>query len=258
MTRPTGRRQEGLTQDLPYPERPRKNKQERFIVIHKPFTLTKLLAAALLTALCLPAFAQTKYVDDELLIMLRSGEGNQFRILDSLKSGTRLEVLQEGDESGYSKVRTQDGQEGWVLTRYLSSQPIARDRLAAAQNKLERTEAALSEAQKKLEALQSERNQLASSEDSLQSRASKLSAELDRIKEVSSNALNLDRRNRELQESNQQLKKEVEVLTAENERLEAKKESDFMLLGAGLVGLGVLIAIVLPWLKPTRKTDNWA
>nr|WP_242674558.1 TIGR04211 family SH3 domain-containing protein [Marinobacter halodurans] len=220
--------------------------------------MTKLLAAALLTALCLPAFAQTKYVDDELLIMLRSGEGNQFRILDSLKSGTRLEVLQEGENSGYTKVRTQDGQEGWVLSRYLSNQPIARDRLAATQKKLEQTESALKEARDQLQSLRQQRDELASSEQSLQSRAGKLSSELDRIKEVSSNALTLDRRNRELQESNQQLKKEVEVLTAENERLEAKKESDFMLLGAGLVGLGVLIAIVLPWLKPTRKTDNWA
>ncbi|TBW48062.1 TIGR04211 family SH3 domain-containing protein [Marinobacter halodurans] len=190
--------------------------------------------------------------------MLRSGEGNQFRILDSLKSGTRLEVLQEGENSGYTKVRTQDGQEGWVLSRYLSNQPIARDRLAATQKKLEQTESALKEARDQLQSLRQQRDELASSEQSLQSRAGKLSSELDRIKEVSSNALTLDRRNRELQESNQQLKKEVEVLTAENERLEAKKESDFMLLGAGLVGLGVLIAIVLPWLKPTRKTDNWA
>ncbi|WP_227545883.1 TIGR04211 family SH3 domain-containing protein [Marinobacter fonticola] len=197
-------------------------------------------------------------MDDELLIMLRSGAGNQFRILDSLSSGTRLEVLQEEGASGYSQVRTQDGQQGWVLTRYLSSQPIARDRLSAAQKRLEQSEAQLKEAQQSLDALRAERNELASSEESLESRAGKLSSELERIKEVSSNALSLDRRNRELQESNQQLRKEVEVLTAENERLEAKKESDFMLLGAMLVGAGILIAVVLPWLKPTRKTDNWA
>ncbi|WP_228160542.1 MULTISPECIES: TIGR04211 family SH3 domain-containing protein [Marinobacter] len=226
-------------------------------MIHKPFTLTKLVAAVVLTLVSVTALAQTRYVDDELLIMLRSGEGNQFRIVDSLPSGTRLNVIEEGD-SGYSHVRTQDGQEGWVLTRYLSPQPIARDRLAAAQRKLEQTESDLKEARSQLQSLQSERNELATSEESLQSRAGKLSAELDRIKEVSSNALTLDRRNRELQESNQQLKKEVEVLTAENERLEAKKETDFMMLGALLVGAGVLIAIVVPWLKPTRKTDNWA
>ena len=42
------------------------------------------------------------------------------------------------------------------------------------------------------------------------------------------------------------------------ERLEAKRESDFMLLGAGLLILGMIIAVVLPWLKPTKKIDSWA
>ena len=45
---------------------------------------------------------------------------------------------------------------------------------------------------------------------------------------------------------------------AENERLEASKESDFMLLGAGLVLGGVVLALLIPMLKPTRKADNWA
>ena len=61
-----------------------------------------------------------------------------------------------------------------------------------------------------------------------------------------------------LREENQKLRNDLEVLTAENERLEASKESDFMLLGAGLVFGGVLLALIIPMLKPTRKTDNWA
>ena len=68
----------------------------------------------------------------------------------------------------------------------------------------------------------------------------------------------MKRRNGELLGENQKLRNDLEVLTAENERLEAGKESDFMLVGAGLVLGGVLLALVIPMLKPTRKTDNWA
>ena len=57
---------------------------------------------------------------------------------------------------------------------------------------------------------------------------------------------------------NQKLNNELEVLAAENERLEADKESDTMLIGAGLVLLGVVLALIVPALKPSRKTDNWA
>ncbi len=232
--------------------------QETDVVIHTKTSPLRLLCAALLTVLAVPAFAQTMYIDDMLLAPLRSGEGLQYRIVNKgLPSGTRIELIETSD-SGYSRVRTSEGQEGWLPTRFLTPQPVAKDRLAAATRKMEDAQNQLKETQEELENVRNERDQLASSESDLETRSGKLSQELERIKAVSDNALNLDRRNRELQQSNQELKKEVEVLTAENERLEANKESDFMLLGAALVALGVFIAVVLPWLKPSRKADNWA
>ena len=59
-------------------------------------------------------------------------------------------------------------------------------------------------------------------------------------------------------QENQKLSDELEILAAENERLEAGRESNFMLLGAGLVFGGVLLALIVPMLKPTRKNDSWA
>lgn len=87
---------------------------------------------------------------------------------------------------------------------------------------------------------------------------SDLQEELQRIKSIAADSINLERRNRDLREENQKIRNDLEVLTAENERLEASKEYDFMLLGAGLVLGGVLLALIIPMLKPTRKTDNWA
>lgn len=218
------------------------------------------LIACTLTLLAIGANAQAKtmYVDDTLSITVRSGEGTQYRIVKSdLTSGTRLELLQ-ASESGYSLVRTADGTEGWVLSRYLTDGPIARDRLVRANRELEQARSQLAALRQELDEVKSERNTLASSESSLESRTQSLSSELAQVKEISSNALNLDRRNRELQEENQRLRNDVEVLTAEKERLETKSESDFMLLGAGLVLLGILLALIIPLLKPSKKADNWA
>lgn len=109
-----------------------------------------------------------------------------------------------------------------------------------------------------LKEVSSERDTLSNAESSLSTRSDELQQELRRIKNIASNSINLERRNRELLEENQKLRNDLEVLTAENERLEASKESDFMLVGAGLVFGGVLLALIIPMLKPTRKTDNWA
>ncbi|MCK7543212.1 TIGR04211 family SH3 domain-containing protein [Marinobacter bryozoorum] len=205
------------------------------------------------------AHARTVYIDDTLYAPVRSGQGTQFRILhNGLRSGTAVTLLEQSGDSGYSKIRTSQGIEGWVPTRYLTNQPIARDRLDAANSELEQARNELEELQNRMSEVSGERDQLSSREQQLQNRVDELSNELEEIRSVSANALNLDRRNRELQESNQRLKNEVEVLTAEVERLEARKESDFMLLGAGLLILGMFIAVVLPWLKPSKKNDTWA
>ena len=77
----------------------------------------------------------TRYVSDELEITMRSGQGVKFGIRKMLTSGAKLEVL-ETDPAGYSKVRTEQGVDGWVLSRYLSNTPSARDRIAASEQKV--------------------------------------------------------------------------------------------------------------------------
>jgi SH3 domain protein len=204
------------------------------------------------------AQAKTVWVDDQLYLPVRSGAGTQFRIIENaVPSGTPLEVLDTSD-SGYTLVRTPKGTEGWVSSQYLSETPIAADQLRTANRQLEEARAELARVKEKLAEVTQERNALENSESTLSNRSQELQEELQRIKSIASDSINLARRNKELLAENQKLRNDLEVLTAENERLEASKEYDFMLLGAGLVLGGVLLALLIPMLKPTRKTDNWA
>jgi SH3 domain protein len=204
------------------------------------------------------AQARTVWVDDKIYLPVRSGAGSQFRIIENaVPSGTPMELL-ESDQDGYSKVQTAKGTVGWVSSQYLSTTPIAATQLKKAREDLETAQAEVRQMQDLLENVTGERDNLQDSENSLADRTSDLMAELTRIKDIAANSINLERRNGELLQENQKIRNELEVLTAENERMEAGKESDFMLLGAGLVLGGVLLALLIPMLKPTRKTDNWA
>lgn len=217
-----------------------------------------LLCGVLLALSAASASAETVYVDDVLYAPIRSGEGTQYRILHSgVRSGTALELI-ERSESGYSRVRTPDGIEGWMVSRYLTDTPIARQRLEIANRQLSQAKETVSELRSQVAEITEERDTLRNSEANLEARAGRLSQELIEIKTVAADALNLKRRNEELNNENQRLRNDLEVLTAEKERLEANKESDFMLIGAGLVLLGIILALIVPALKPTRKTDNWA
>ena len=73
------------------------------------------------------AEADTRYVGDQLVITLRLGKSTNHKILKTLKTGTPMEVLEEGQS--YLKVRTSDGIEGYVLRQYISSNPPKTQRI---------------------------------------------------------------------------------------------------------------------------------
>ena len=115
-----------------------------------------LLFAVILVPLLLPAWptvtraATTRYVTDNLEITLRSGQSTKHQILRMLKSGTKLDILETNPKSGYSRVRTAQGLEGWVLTRYLVNVAGARERLAESDKKIVKLEIANTRLQGKL------------------------------------------------------------------------------------------------------------
>jgi len=219
--------------------------------------LTALFALFLLVAGT--AQAQTMYIDDTMYAPVRSGEGTQFRIVHrGLRSGTSVEVLERNEETGYSRIRYGDDNEGYIPTRYLTSTPIAAHRLAQANAELERLRQSMTGGQAELEEAKSELRALRQREDELEEELASVTAELERITEISEDSLEIDRRNTELRETNQDLQKEVELLTTENQRLKDRRDSDFLLMGGGLVVLGIFIALIFPLLKPTRKSDTWA
>ena len=82
------------------------------------------------------AQAQSAWVSDQFEVMLRTGPSTSNAIERMLPSGTALEIVENDAESGYSRVRTVAGTEGWVLTRYLMNEPSAREQLAALTSRL--------------------------------------------------------------------------------------------------------------------------
>lgn len=64
--------------------------------------------------------AETMYVRDILKITMRAGRGIEYKTLEVLESGQEVEVLSIDDE--WANVRLQNGKEGWVSGKYLSSE----------------------------------------------------------------------------------------------------------------------------------------
>lgn len=213
-----------------------------------------LISAALLT----PILAQaqtTRYVSDKLEITMRNGQGVKFNIRKMLESGTRLEVL-ETDPAGYSKVRTTDGVEGWVLTRYLTNTPSARDQLEASQKRVANLELEIAKYKEEISSLSNQNSDVDTQNMSLKEKSQRLSKELDDLRRTASNAVALDNENRQLKEKLQEIDHENQSLVIENNALKDNSTRSWFLIGAAVLFAGILLGIILPRLK-VRKKDSW-
>jgi len=165
---------------------------------------------ALLVAL--PALAEPAWVSGEVRLNLRSGAGNQFRILGVLKTGDALQVL-ERDEK-WTKIRTAQGEEGWIPGGYLNPQPPPAIRL----EELEVEVAGL-------------RNVLESAE---------------------SEASGLRQRSEELASNDSEQKAEIERLTKENYRLHAGERWAEWITGALVLSTGMALGALLSRISSRR------
>lgn len=213
------------------------------------------LAFLLFFALIDTAMAQTAYVSDVLYITLRTGKDDSFRIIKSLKSGTKMEIIEK--DGTYAMVRLEDGTEGWVQERFIIDEPTNELKLASVERKLERVQTESSQLKEKYDKTRSELKDTEKERKTLASKATKLEKQNTEFQDVAARPIQLDRENKELRTKNAELTKEMAELKAENDELRGAENRDWFLTGAGVVLLGVLIGLVVPRLK-LRRQSSWA
>ena len=97
--------------------------------------MKRLLSSAMLALVfAATAYAETEYVTDILRLGIHRAADTSDRAFDSLVSGTPLEVLER--TVNYARVRTVDGQEGWVKSAYLVNDKPAQLRVAEVEAEL--------------------------------------------------------------------------------------------------------------------------
>lgn len=201
-----------------------------------------------------PAGAQTVWVSDQFEVLLRTGTSTDHAIRLSVPSGTQLEVLERDEASGYSRVRTQAGTEGWVLTRYLMSEPPARQQLERLTSQLTNANERGSSLGTQLEAIRAQREEATQTIASLERSNATLQAELEQIKSTSANAIAIDRQNRDLRQQLTDAEIKVSILQQENEELAGQKTRNWFLAGALVLLVGIILGLWLPRIRWQRRS----
>ena len=214
----------------------------------------------LLTLLCTPLAAQeTRYVSDEVFIVLHAGPGANYRWLGRLIPGTELVEQRRSTDGNWAEVRTRRGTLGWVQAEYLASEPPAQARLPAVVRQLEDAQRDGADLRRNLTAAQAERDALRAQLDESSAALQRVSEELAQLRQVSGSAVETAEDNRRLVEETTALRMNLNTLRADNQRLQDRVRSSAFIDGALAVLLGVIIAVVVPRLWPKRRaSSSWA
>jgi SH3 domain protein len=207
----------------------------------QPRALAACLLAGLLAAAA-PAQAeeaadQSRWVSDSLTTYVRSGPTDGYRIVGTLTSGQKIELLRtQGD---YSQVRGENGDTVWIPNRDLQTVPGQAERLPQLEQKVVELSA-------ELEGINDTwKTRVQGMQEALDSRK-KLIDESQAARAALDSALN---------QARSELREVQAQLGEENQQVLMR----YMVYGGGIAGAGLFVGLILPALLRVRRkrNDQW-
>jgi SH3 domain protein len=181
---------------------------------------------------------EKRYVSDELNTWVRSGPGDNYRLVGTVNAGEEVTLLQTNADTNYGQVRDSTGRTAWIPLKELSNEPSLRTRVPDLENQVK----TLTDKLNNIDGTWNQRT-----------------AEMQQKVAQSDGVIN------GLKEENQKLKNELIVaqkkVNAANLQLDDKQRTIIMqwfMYGGGVLGVGLVLGLVLPHLIPSRKRkDRW-
>ncbi|WP_079818080.1 TIGR04211 family SH3 domain-containing protein [Salmonella enterica] len=194
-----------------------------------------------LTLLALSATAvshaeETRYVSDELNTWVRSGPGDNYRLVGTVNAGEEVTLLQS--DANYGQIKDSSCRTAWIPLKELNTTPSLRTRVPDLENQVK----TLTDKLNNIDTTWNQRT-----------------ADMQQKVAQSDSIIN------GLKEENQKLKNELIVaqkkVSAANLQLDDKQRTIIMqwfMYGGGVLGIGLLLGLVLPHMIPSRKRkDRW-
>jgi len=200
----------------------------------------RLLAMGIAVFLLTPlASAENLYVIDKLQITFRTGPGNDRKILSLLNSGQKVDVLEpDGD---WARVRLQNGKEGWVLLRYLTSEIPCRIKIKAANQTVDQLRKELDDTRKAKQQITNDMTKLTQDLKRSEQERKKALASFSKLKKEAARFLELKTRHEKTVTHLSDQTQKASELDLELKKTRKKQNVRWFLGGAGVLLIGFIL-----------------
>jgi len=226
------------------------------VMIRNSLSILKMFIAGwfLLPVLVL---ADQRFVSDQFEVLLRTGPSGSHAIVRVLKSGTELKELERDTENGYSRVQTTAGTEGWVLSRYLISEPVARVQIENLAKQVTNTEPKDKTTQGQLNFVKNEFENAHKRISELEREKQELEKRLNDIQNKAANVLTIDAENKQLHQQYNEAKAQLKTLQEQYSEVSNDNEREWFITGAMVLFGGLLLGLVIPKISWRKKRSPY-
>lgn len=186
--------------------------------------------AAVADAATQPATASREkpaFVVDSLSTALRSGPGNEYRTISTVRAGETVTFIGDNPANGFVKIRDNSGTEGWLSGEYITYNASPKANLEALKQQLSQQEMIAAQFEQERQTFSQQLTQAQTERD-------------DAIKAA------------------ELAKQTVAQLTARLAEENPELLHNKMVIGGGLIAAGILFGLILPAVMPRRRrNDRW-
>ena len=179
------------------------------------------------------------YVSDILKLTLRTGPSIENKILAVIDSGQMMEIVEFGDE--WSQVQLPNGKEGWVLSRYLTSNETNNIKLQRLETKHKNLMVQAAELLEENNRLQAENKKLSTEFEANQKQLVKARTDYETLKSEASEFLTLKTRYESAASQLAEQTAKAEKLEEQLTKLERNTYIKWFLAGSGVLIVGFII-----------------
>jgi len=212
-------------------------KSPQTLVFLPAFSIVLSLALLLLSATWSPAV--TRYVKPSAEVLLRTGQGTEYKIIGIVKDGDVVDLLEEGDS--YALVRLADGKEGWMVKRFLSAEPPISSLVASLRAENERMKKEQAEMSRKLEEITTTLKNTETELSVTLSERDGIRTEYQTLQHDTADVIQIKEDMQKATRENESLAQEMASLKEQNNTLNKNKSVNWFMAGAGVLLAGMFL-----------------
>ena len=207
-----------------------------------PFSSAILVSCCMILLYAPFVIAENRYVKPSSEVVLRRGQGNDYKIVAMVKDGDSVEFLEEGES--YAKVRLENGKEGWMLKRFLSEEPPLQEVVAALRAEKEESKQREREIIQKLEEVTSTLELRESELETVTVEKDKITVDYQSLERDTAGVTQIKKDLLKTAKENKTLSQKMASLEQQVSSLEKDNAVKWFLAGGGVLLVGMFIGLV--------------